>query len=385
MKPDYAPNVVNQTVEYGGVTWKGQPGGDWVQQSGGGSAPSSGGGYSPAINMPSNSGTMPGKADINPATGKAYAVNPATGVWDDNFWANTVEPQLKAQYGGSSGGGTGLSFNQPTIDLPKLYQGLYASSGISDIERGLSDKTNAYNEQIGKIKDNPHLSEATMTGRISKLTDKFNADKANIQNDIAMRKADVETQLNLQTKQFDINSQQAQNAFNQFQSLLSAGALDNASGEDIANLTRSTGLSSSMIQSAIGVSQKKNAPKVNTQVIQVDDGTNVSAVVIDQDTGEVINKQVIGASTPTAAEQKAASGGGGTSDAVQIKADKAAAPSAAARDAANKMTLGTLMKLYSQYGLSNQQIYDIYLANTSYKQNEGTIKNDTTKYNVKHK
>ena len=129
-----------------------------------------------------------------------------------------------------------------------------------------------------------------MTGRLSKLQDKFNADTANIQNDIAMRKADVETQLNLQTKQFDINSQQAQQSFNQFNSLLSSGALDNASGEDIANIVRATGISSSMIQSAIGVSKAKNAPKVNTQVIQVDDGTNVSAVVINQDTDEVIKR-----------------------------------------------------------------------------------------------
>ena len=47
---------------------------------------------------------MPGKSDINPATGKAYAVNPDSGNWDDNYWANVVEPKLKAQFGASSGG-----------------------------------------------------------------------------------------------------------------------------------------------------------------------------------------------------------------------------------------------------------------------------------------
>ena len=49
---------------------------------------------------------MPGKGDINPATGKAYAVNPSTGNWDDNYWATVVEPQLKSKYGGSSSGGS---------------------------------------------------------------------------------------------------------------------------------------------------------------------------------------------------------------------------------------------------------------------------------------
>lgn len=50
---------------------------------------------------------MPTKTDINPNTGKMYAVNPATGQWDDNYWANVVEPQLKGtSFDGSSGGGT---------------------------------------------------------------------------------------------------------------------------------------------------------------------------------------------------------------------------------------------------------------------------------------
>lgn len=31
MKPNYAPNTVNQTVDYGGIKWQGQPGGDWTQ------------------------------------------------------------------------------------------------------------------------------------------------------------------------------------------------------------------------------------------------------------------------------------------------------------------------------------------------------------------
>jgi len=190
------------------------------------------------------------------------------------------------------------ALNQPTFDPPQFYEQAYASSGIRDIESDLNAKTMAYNEQVAKIKDNPYLSEATMTGRISKLEQKFSADRQAIQSNIVMRKADIETQLNLQLKKFDIQSQQAKQAFEQANDMLQAGMLDGASGEDIAKLTRTTGISSTMWQSAIGVSRKKNAPKVNTQVIQVDDGTNISAVVINQDTGEVINKQILSASKP---------------------------------------------------------------------------------------
>jgi hypothetical protein len=199
---------------------------------------------------------------------------------------------------GTTGALTTGAIAQPTINLPQLYESMYQSSGIRDIEAGLTAKTNEYNAQVAKIKDNPYLSEATMTGRISKLEEKYTADANAIKNDVAMKKADIETKLNLESKQFDIESDQVKLAWDQFNTLLSSGALDNASGEDIAQLTRTTGISSSMIQSAIGVSKAKNAPKVNTQVIQVDDGTNISAVVIDQDTGKVINTQVIGQSKP---------------------------------------------------------------------------------------
>jgi hypothetical protein len=48
---------------------------------------------------------MPGKFDINPATGHQYGENPNRGwVQDDNYWGNVVEPQLKGQ---SNGGGNG--------------------------------------------------------------------------------------------------------------------------------------------------------------------------------------------------------------------------------------------------------------------------------------
>lgn len=232
----------------------------------------------------------------------------------------------------SSGGGgsTSGAFTQPTIDLGGIYKSLYESSPIQatqtqfdDLTKQIEQKQLALNEARSKIADNPYLSEATMSGRLAKLDAKFNDDvkaltgqQANLQNKIATSKADIETQLNLQTKQFDINSQQATQALNQFNSLLASGALDNASGTDIANITRSTGLSSSMIQSAIKASQNS---KVQTQTISYDDGTNSGFVTINTRTGEVINKQAIGASAKTASS----GGGSATTSAKQTKADEA--------------------------------------------------------------
>lgn len=242
----------------------------------------------------------------NPVKQDDYAKSLGYTGWND------YQDHLRRRTADSAAATSGVSsaFNAPTINLPELYEGLYAKSGIKDIEGELSAKSRGYTEQVAKIKDNPYLSEGTMTGRLSKLQDKFNADSTNIRSDIATRKADIETQLNLQTKQFDINSQQAQLAISQFTSLLQAGALNSASGEDIANITRATGLSSNMIQSMITYQQKKDAPKLELKT--VDDGTNQYVVAINSD-GVVVNKQVIAASEPTAtkaatAEEKLTSG-----------------------------------------------------------------------------
>lgn len=202
------------------------------------------------------------------------------------------------------------AFKQPDINLPQLYEGLIANSGIKDIEAELSAKSRARDEAVAAIKDNPFLSEATMTGRLSKIDEKFNNEARTIQGDIARKKADIETRINLETGQFNIESQQAQTAFNRLSTLLSGGFLDNASGEDIANLTRATGISSSMIQSAIDISKKSKEKPVKTQLIEVDDGTNVSAVLLNADTGEIINKEVIAKSQPKKTGTGPSPGGG---------------------------------------------------------------------------
>jgi hypothetical protein len=211
--------------------------------------------------------------------------------------------------GGAIGTGSGIGFTPaPTINLPEIYNNLYKNSGISDIEKQLSGMTQGYNDAVSKINDNPFLSEATRVGRLQKLSTDYENRTLNTKNDIATKKADVEMQLNLQTKQFDINSQVAKDELARFNMLLESGALEGTSGEDIANITRATGLSSSMIQSAVDANRAKNT---STSTIQFDDGTNQGFAIINDKTGEIINRQVVSQSKPSAAEEKAALGGGG--------------------------------------------------------------------------
>lgn len=193
------------------------------------------------------------------------------------------------------GGGLGAGVAPaPTIDLNSIYQNLYDTSGISDLEKKLSEQEKAFIDVQGGINDNPFLSEATRLGRIAKSQELYDKRTASLKNDIATKKADIETQLNLKMKQFDINSQQAKDAQAQFNTLLSMGALNGASGEDIANLTRSTGFSSDMIMSAIKANQKTETPDTQVITSTADNGV-VTVSVINKTTGDVISQKSLGA------------------------------------------------------------------------------------------
>lgn len=194
---------------------------------------------------------------------------------------------------GIPGTGSAAGFTPPaTIDINKIYEESYASGGIKQLEEELAAKDREYTESRGKNNDNPFLSEASRVGREAKLEKLYGERTANLRNEIAMKKADVETKLNMAMKQFDINSQSAKQALDQFNTLLSVGALSGASGEDIANITRATGISSSMVQSAIKASQAKNR---ETQMItSTNDAGLVTATLIDTQTGEIVQQQSLG-------------------------------------------------------------------------------------------
>jgi len=212
---------------------------------------------------------------------------------------NTGVPGGGVSAGGgmpSAGGGTGAGGTMtPTasLNLPELYKNLYDQSGITEMELALAEKEKGFTEAKGKINDNPYLSEATRGGRVAKLETLHAERTKNERDQIATKRADIETQLNLQTKQFDINSQVAQQAMSQFNTLLSMGALDNASGDTIAEITRSTGIPSDAIYSAINAQKQKN---IKTEVItSTNDAGVVTVSVIDLTTGQVINQSSLGA------------------------------------------------------------------------------------------
>ena len=267
-----------------------------------------------------------------------------------------------AETGANMGDGLGMEgLGAPApINLPDLYKNLYQTAGIEDLNKQYSDMEKSYIETKGKINDNPFLSEATRVGRIAKLESLFNERTANIKNDIATKKADIETQLNLQTKQFDINSQTAKDNLDRLNVLLDMGALAGASGEDIANLTRLTGISSSAIYSAIRAKQEKD---VETQIItsEADDGT-VTATVVNTKTGAVISSNNLGK-----IGNKQTGGAGATKEA-EAQANR----QNLITDIKNKITLKSLINYYGGV-IDIGEIYRLYNQNSPFGQAKETL------------
>lgn len=193
---------------------------------------------------------------------------------------------------GQSTGGGALNI-QPAIDLPGLYKQLQESSGIKELENEYLQKEREFIEAKGKINDNPFLSEATRVGREAKIQKLFDERTANLRKDIETKKADIETQLNLQLKQLDIESNAAQLALSQFNTLLQTGALNNASPEDISAIASRTGMSVGMIQSAVSQSAMGDL-----SIQAYDDGINQYYVTVDQ-RGNIVNRQLVGPSKKT--------------------------------------------------------------------------------------
>lgn len=264
----------------------------------------------------------------------------------------------------SSGGGIGIT-PAATLNLPDLYKSLTESSGVAEAEAGLKKKADEFQKAQMQINDNPFLSEATRVGRVAKLTTDYNTSIKNEQDALAMKKQDIATQLELATKQFDINSSASKQALDQFNVLLQSGALAGASGNDIAAITKATGISSSMIQTAIQAQSKKD---MKTSVSTVDDGTTVWSVVIDSNTGDIISKQELAKSKPSTAQPSAT-------------AQKAEYMTYLREDAKKGVPLAQIFQIYTGY-LDPNTILQLYNANSSWGPAKESYA-ELTKYGVK--
>jgi hypothetical protein len=181
---------------------------------------------------------------------------------------------------------------------------LYASSGITDLDTKVTElqasmdaKKAEADKRRAEVNENPFLSEASRVGRIAKidslLNDSLQTDNTkltNLQNQLIAKKADINTQLGLVVQQFNLDKSVLDTNFSMFNSLLSSGALVNANANDINSIASQLGLPFSFIQSAITISAKKN-----TELKYYEDSNgNVTAVLMDKNTGDALNQTSLG-------------------------------------------------------------------------------------------
>lgn len=223
---------------------------------------------------------------------KATDANNAVQVWNQRLAGKSSGGSSNVS--GSSAGlsGSTLGTGQPKIDLNSIYSSAMNSDEIKNLENEYNTKQASYNQAVTSINDNPFASEATRVGKIRRLDESAQRELTTLQNTLAQKKADAQVKVNIATQQYNIDSQQYQNELSKLNLLISSGALNNASGSDVASIALSTGLSTSMIK---GIQDKMKSDAIKPQVItNTDDGGNVTVSVIDANTGKTISQSSLG-------------------------------------------------------------------------------------------
>lgn len=188
-------------------------------------------------------------------------------------------------------GATNAAYNTPEL--------VGAQKAVDDANGLITTRQQALAEAQAKINDNPFYSEATRVGKSQQLTQQANNDISVIQNTVtqaqnkqASLKADAAIKVNAALGQYNINRQSYQDTLSQFNMILQAGGLTNASPQDLANYSQATGMSYSVLQSIQQQEQQKN---ITTQVIpSTDDNGNVTLTTVNTKTGQVINQTTAG-------------------------------------------------------------------------------------------
>lgn len=136
------------------------------------------------------------KTDINPATGKAYAVNPASGVWDDNYWANTVEPGLKR----TDPTAIAKAQSEQAINSARQIRDFNIESNqpaIQSYEASKAPLQDRYKNLIASIKGNQQVVENRQT-----TTTNNEMGRRGISSDSGVYQQEMTNALNPITKQF---------------------------------------------------------------------------------------------------------------------------------------------------------------------------------------
>jgi hypothetical protein len=209
--------------------------------------------------------------------------------------------------GGETGtaGATATTTGSAEINLIDQQQKLFDESGITDLNKQIADtqasidtKKAEADKRRKETNENPFLSEASRVGAIRKIDEALNdslmTDEAkitNLQNQVTTKTNAINEKLNLQIKQYDIDRLARKDNFDMINSLLSAGALQYATPQDLANLAANAGIPVSFLKGMITQGSSEDL-MISTETSA---GGVVTVLGIDKKTGKIVSQKTAGA------------------------------------------------------------------------------------------
>lgn len=174
------------------------------------------------------------------------------------------------------------------------YDAFFNTSEINQLKADIDEKKKARDIAVAKINDNPFYSEATRVGKINQINQQADAEIGTLQEGLNQLISDAEIRYNIATQQYNVEQDRYKNALSQLNLLIDTGAISNLNPADLAELAKETGLTVDMLKQ-IQLQTAEKGSGISPQVItQTDNDGNVTAVVIDKNTGNIINKQNLG-------------------------------------------------------------------------------------------
>ena len=226
---------------------------------------------------------------------------------DQQNGGQTSNPGNNSGGGGLASPSSILGGNQPAIpNLQGIYDTNYTNNAdvkasqtkIDTLNQQLTARQQALDTATGNINDNPFYAEATRVGKVAQLNNDAQNDMKTLtdqitteQNTLAQKQAQAQYDVNLAQGQYTMENQQWQQNLTEFNTMLSAGGLENASPATLAQLSVSTGIPQDMLQSVATSEQAKN-----TQIVtSTDNNGNVTLTAVNATNGKIINTTSLGA------------------------------------------------------------------------------------------
>ena len=188
---------------------------------------------------------MAAPSDINPTTGKALAINPSTGNWDDNYFAKTYGGGSSSS--GSSGSGSTSGLNTSSIlDQAKQVNQFYKEQNqpvIAATEATKAPLAKRYSDLLASIKGNQQVAENRQT-----LTTNNELGKRGITGSSGVAQQEITNAVNPITQQYTGMAKDTTNQQNMDMANIDAAIAKLQAGNPESSVSTASGIQNAITQ-----------------------------------------------------------------------------------------------------------------------------------------